>query len=170
MNIYDLFFVKSYINSQIINCFPLKNQIFITLKLTSKKDCQFRYSVDWIIVKINLNNMASFPFGLKMWYNIIICYKRKYSFSYKLKGTTCKILNVLEGRRERRNERSDHFLHSFVETVLESFWITRYMQIRFDLLTYFKTKIPTCYLALNFQLSLSLSLSLSLRFNSIMGW
>ena len=111
--------------------------------------------------------MASFPFGLKMWYNIIICYKRKYSFSYKLKGTTCKILNVLEGRRERRNERSDHFLHSFVETVLESFWITRYMQIRFDLLTYFKTKIPTCYLALNFHLSPSISLSLSLSLSQI---
>ena len=115
-----------------------------------------------ILLKVNLNNMASFPFGLKMWYNIIICYKRKYSFSYKLKGTTCKILNVQEGRRERRNERSDHFLHSFVETVLESFWITWYMQIRFDLLTYFKTKIPTCYLALNFHLSSFQSLSLSL--------
>ena len=88
------------------------NQIFFQMKIWNtlqsnvKNKIKERFSnldvtLIEILLKVNLNNMASFPFGLKMWYNIIICYKRKYSFSYKLKGTTCKILNVQEGRREK---------------------------------------------------------------------
>ena len=125
-----------------------------TLKIKLKKDFQFRYRVDWNIIKSKSEQYGIISLRAENLIQYHHMLQTKILLLLQiLKGTTCKILNVQEGRRERRNERSDHFLHSFVETVLESFWITWYMQIRFDLLTYFKTKIPTCYLALNFHLS-----------------
>ena len=48
-------------------------------------------------MKLHLNNMASFPFGLKIWYNII-CYKRKYSFSHNLR---CAKIWMCKKERER---------------------------------------------------------------------